>query len=67
LQYEDGGQHSIETGAEWDLTVKLPPPGAITVQGDAGAVIVRVPAGAERPSLRVNGDVGLVKVEINRE
>lgn len=65
LVYEGGAHHQNFTQTEWAIQVTPPKPGAIAVDGDVGAIIVRIPEGAERPSVRVNqGMVGLVKYEI---
>lgn len=67
LLYDGGARYRSFTQAEWSLKAVASPPGAIRIQGgEVGAVIVRVPEGAEQPSVRV-GDgamVGLIKYEV---
>lgn len=53
---------AVRADASFEFDVAEPPPGAITIRDDAGAVIVRVPEGAPLPRVRVGGMAGMVKV-----
>ena len=53
---------AVRADASFEFDVAEPPPGAIPVEGDAGAVIVRVCEGAPSPRVRVKGMAGMVKV-----
>jgi hypothetical protein len=53
---------AVRADASFEFDVAEPSPGAITVEGDAGAVIVRVHEGAPSPRVRVKGMAGVVKV-----
>lgn len=50
--------------ASFPVRVGAPPQGTITVEGDGGAVVVRLPEGAPLPAVRVRGDVGMVRYEV---
>ncbi len=53
---------AVRADASFEFDVAEPSPGTVTVEGDAGAVIVRVREGAPSPRVHVKGTAGMVKV-----
>ena len=50
--------------ASFEFDVAAPPPGAVTIDGDAGGLILRLREGAPPPRVHVKGMAGMVKVEM---
>ncbi len=53
---------AVRADASFEFDVAAPKPGAITIEGDAGAVILRTQEGAPPPRVRVKGMAGMVKI-----